>query len=129
MTEYQVQTSFIKWMKENYPDLTIYHIPNGEKRDVKTGVKLKNLGVLPGVFDLYCMDLKLYIEIKTDNGKLSDDQKWFSSKAKDTGHDIIIGFGLEDVCRKFEDFVKPKFNGISIAFDYNTGEYEVSAID
>jgi len=124
MREYQEQSSWIKWVRLNYPNLTVYHIPNGEKRDIKTGVKLKNMGVLPGVFDLYCMDYKLYIEFKTETGKLSDDQKWFSSKAKDTGHDTMVCFGFEDGVKKFTEYVlnisMNTYKSIEVGFKYDT---------
>lgn len=38
------------------PGVKFWHTPNGEKRDMATAMKLKRMGVLPGVSDLIIMD-------------------------------------------------------------------------
>ena len=53
-----------------YPELTmLHHIPNGGKRDARTGARMKRQGVKPGIPDL-CLPVArgehhgLYIELK-----------------------------------------------------------------
>lgn len=106
MSEYIEQSSWVKWIKHYYPHLTIYHIPNGEHRNIKTAVKLKNMGVRAGVWDLYCMDYKLYIEFKKNNKEvLSKDQIEFKKIALKTGHQVMLVYGFDDGVKKFKKFV------------------------
>lgn len=58
----------------------LYHCPNGEKRDKVTANQLKAMGVKPGVPDLTLPAAMhpfrgLVIEMKTDTGTLSPEQK------------------------------------------------------
>jgi hypothetical protein len=54
------------------------HSPNGEKRDLKTGAKLKSMGTSAGYPDLEIFipgERPAYLEFKANGGKLSDAQK------------------------------------------------------
>lgn len=54
------------------------HSPNGEKRDAKTGAKLKRMGTSAGYPDLEIFipgDRPAYMELKGDGGRLSVEQK------------------------------------------------------
>lgn len=82
--EHYIQAEFISLMRyytEDYPLLgLIYAIPNGGKRGKVEGMKLKTEGVLAGIPDT-CLPIPngtygaLYLEFKTEKGKLSDKQK------------------------------------------------------
>jgi len=110
--ESKEQSTFIKWIRLNYPDLTVFHIPNGEYRDILTSVKLKRMGVLPGVFDLYCMDYHLFIEFKQSKKntnveeRLTNSQKRFMETALKTKHNCLIFNGFVDGVEKFKKYIK-----------------------
>lgn len=72
--ESRLQQACIKWVRYQYPDLIIYAVPNGGKRNAVTGAILKAEGVLAGVADLFVAKATaqhhgLYIEMKTAKGR------------------------------------------------------------
>ena len=85
--EHQEQAALIEWrdwMTPRYPALQwLFAIPNGGKRDKITAARLKAEGVQPGVPDLFLPVVGrtggagLWIEMKTNTGRLSlDQQRW-----------------------------------------------------
>jgi hypothetical protein len=71
-----------------------------------TARKLKDMGVLPGVPDLQCLELLLFIEVKREVGILSSFQLEFAKRALSAGFNFITGYGFEDLCLKFDNFYK-----------------------
>jgi VRR-NUC domain len=57
MSEYDEQVAFFEWLAweaKKRPELAlVFAIPNGEKRSVITGARLKKAGVKPGVPDIF----------------------------------------------------------------------------
>lgn len=105
MSEFDHSKALKQWaeMEEsNYPELRmLFHIPNGEFRPFKTGAKLKSMGTKSGVPD-FCLPVRrgrfgtLWIELKNEEGKLSDNQKsWISA---------LIQYGqAAGVCHSWEE--------------------------
>ena len=115
ITEACAQIAFISYLEIYYPDIFVFHIPNGEKRHPKIGAKLKKMGVRAGVADLYIMDYKLFIEMKKpykkiknlkENAYLTENQIQFKKKALKTNHAYIIAYGFKDAVEKFENYRK-----------------------
>ncbi len=105
-TEAGEQSSFVEWFRLKYPKLMLFHIANGELRHNAVGKKLKKMGVLAGVHDLYLMDYQLFIEFKRDKkGKLSELQKTFDEKARSTGHKTMLVHGCADAMEKIVKFI------------------------
>jgi hypothetical protein len=79
------------------PGVVLYHIPNGGKRDRVTGSKLKLLGTLPGMPDLgiIIQSVTHYLELKTERGVLSDDQKQTIARLRDAGAPVAVAFGID----------------------------------
>ncbi len=90
------QIRVIEWAKhheDKYPALKwLFHIPNGGKRNQREAVVLKQMGVKPGVSDLFLPQPAavfieehqqighyngLFIEMKYGDGKVSKQQKEF----------------------------------------------------
>lgn len=71
-----------------HPATIWYHAANGEARSPRTGAKLKRMGVRRGVADI-CLVLPDgragFLEIKTDSGRLSPDQKAFRDDCERSG--------------------------------------------
>ena len=106
MYEWQHQADLVRWFRYYYPQYIIYHIPNGEMRSGQTAKKLKEMGVLKGVYDLYIMDLRLYVEMKrSKRDKLSSSQQDFRLRALKTGHSCIEAYGFKDGVRKIIHFM------------------------
>lgn len=108
------QVRCVRWFDAFYPHFVLFHIPNGGSRKVKVSkkgikyspeaVRFKAMGVRRGVLDLFLMEPRggffgLWIEMKSLEGKWSDEQKYFKEKA------IKRNFKVEE-CRTYENFQK-----------------------
>lgn len=100
--ESRLQQACVRWVRYQYPDVVVYAIPNGGKRNAVTGAILKAEGVLAGVADLFVARAcgawhGLYIEMKTERGRQSESQKAFER--------AVVGEGYQySLCRSFDDF-------------------------
>lgn len=104
--EHEIQKSCVKWFNIRYPKLRglLFAIPNGGRRDISTGTKLKEEGVVAGVSDLLliCPGIlypSLCIEMKTPKGKQQESQKLWQKKVETVGSKYVV-------CRSLDDFTK-----------------------
>jgi hypothetical protein len=116
MTEAQHQALLIKWtqlpsIREQYPELKLlHHIPNGGKRDSIEAKHLKIQGVKSGVPDL-CLPVArknyhgLYIELKTETGRPSDNQKWWIEQLNGQRYKAVICHGWEEAKQCLTDYL------------------------
>lgn len=107
-TESQEQRAFVRWWRLQYPSIRIFAIPNGGMRDAITGAILKAEGALPGVLDLFCPRLLLWVEMKrSKGGVVSDEQDDFGRYlVQECGHTVIFGHGCEDAIAQVKLFMK-----------------------
>ena len=124
MTEHDFQCDIVlqldnKFEKEiKNEDVYFTAVPNGGRRDKRTGAKLKREGVKPGVSDIimfyfgkvFCLEIKLPPTIKINRktgkqykakGYQSESQKEFQSVVEHQGHE----YWLIDSNKKFEEFL------------------------
>lgn len=106
MTELQHQQCVIKWgqqpeIRTKWPELALlYHIPNERYCTPIQGKQLKRAGVRSGVPDL-CLPVPrgvyhaLYIELKTDTGRATTEQKWWGEHLKYHGNMWQVCHGWE----------------------------------
>jgi len=96
LEESHIQQALIKWARyhrQKYPELNLLHaIPNGAHTTDKNRCRLISEGLLPGVLDLFLPLARhgyhgLYLETKTEKGKVSDEQR-----------DFIINAFEQDFC-------------------------------
>lgn len=109
--EDNLQKACVTWFRLQYPDIVIFAIPNGGKRNAIEASKLKATGVLPGVADLFVMKYKvadepwdsfyhgLFIELKAGENKQTQAQIEFEAKAKHSSY-------AYHVCRSIDEFMK-----------------------
>jgi len=89
------QINFFLWVKFNHPNLIIFSIPNGNLRNKAVAAKLKREGVLPGVSDIFCPELKLWIEMKRVKGSsTSKEQRQFLADMIKLGYRAEIAKGF-----------------------------------
>lgn len=101
--ESTIQSACVRWFRYQYPQHTIFAIPNGGNRDAITGAIMKKEGVLAGVADLFIMLPNkhyhgMFIEMKTKEGRQADSQKMFQFRCEVNGYKYVL-------CRSFEQFV------------------------
>lgn len=102
--EHQLQAACVHWFRWRFPqyERLLFAIPNGGRRDVITGARLKAEGVMAGVADLQLAVPAqnyhgLFIEMKTDTGRQTVAQKNFAAAVLEKGY-------LYTVCRSQEEF-------------------------
>jgi hypothetical protein len=103
------QYGFLIWFKNKFPDVLIYHCPNGEKRSIKTAVRLKKMGVVAGIPDLFVPSWMLYIELKREKGGVvSPAQKEIMSYLERVGYTCLVCHGATDASRKVLEFLEER---------------------
>jgi hypothetical protein len=112
-SETQIQQAFFKWVELAYPLYRpfIFSIPNGGRRSPREGKRLKMEGMLSGIPDLFIAIPHhsyhgTWIEFKTREGCLSDNQRKAIKNLTHMGYDC-------HVCRSWEDAAKIVTNILS----------------
>lgn len=87
----------------------MWHTPNGGSRNKIEAAKFKRLGVLAGVPDIFIPSPKkgkngLFIEIKTEKGKLSKSQKDIITRLNGIGYEAVVCYGLDEAINKTKDY-------------------------
>ena len=116
MTEAQHQMNVIKWtqqpsIRKKFPELKLlYHIPNERKCSAVQGRQLKLQGVKSGVPDLHLPVARgnyhsLYIEMKAEKGRTSDEQKWWLEELKYQGCRCEVCYGWKEAVMVLEEYL------------------------
>lgn len=88
-----------------------FHCPNEAKRNSIEATRLNALGLTPGVPDI-CILLDgartVWIELKTDKGKVSKHQENWAKKANQRGHQVhlIVSPSPEDAVAQLAEILK-----------------------
>jgi hypothetical protein len=108
------QINLINWLRFNYPEIEkdTYHIPLQRKCSIQQGSLLKKMGVKRGMADLFIAIPQngksgLWIELKSEKGKLSLEQKEFLSRMTINGYVAVSVCGFEAAKETIIDYLKP----------------------
>lgn len=106
--ELAMQSKCFQWHWNTYPNerKRLWHV-NGKAKNSIEGSKFKAIGVVKGIADLcyacrhpqYPVCVTIYIELKTEVGVQSQDQKEFQ-------HQIELLGGKYHLCRSLKEFQK-----------------------
>jgi hypothetical protein len=109
ISEKEIQMHAWQWVKDAYPDLLIFHVPSGETRDMATAMKLKRMGVVPGVADflMFLPGVPIAIELKTGKGVQSGAQEHFQKVWERLGHVYKIARSLDEFKTIVETYYWP----------------------
>lgn len=103
MSEDKIQQEIIMYYRNYYQRLyvncLIFSIPNGGLRDKRTAMLMKSTGLLSGASDLIVIHFGavMFVELKTDTGIQSDEQKAFQLRVNQCGYPYYL-------CRSLEQF-------------------------
>lgn len=101
-TESKIQQEAIMHIWNTYPEtrLCLFHVPNGMFTNAREGAKFKAQGVIAGVPDLVFVwqGKTHYIEVKTEKGRLSEQQKALHQKWAEQGVNVAV-------CRSSEEII------------------------
>ena len=116
MSESAEQKALIEWwaLECRYfgvPECLLMAIPNGGKRDRVTGARLKAEGVRAGVPDLFLAVARgpwhgLWIEMKTEKGKVSREQKKMIPLLCEQGYHVIVCHGWVEAEAAIECYLR-----------------------
>jgi len=102
--ESRLQSACVRWFRLQYPrySLLLNSVPNGGARSAVTGAILKAEGCVRGVADLELNIARhgyhgLKIEMKTDKGRQSAEQKRWQREVEAQGYRYAV-------CRSFDEF-------------------------
>lgn len=108
------QVLVFDWARMNvrrYPELKwLYHVPNGGSRNHAEAVKLKQMGVRPGVSDI-CLPYSrgvyhgLFLELKFDGGRVQSSQKEFLDDMEAAGFYVCVCYGAENAVKIIEEYL------------------------
>lgn len=89
--EFGIQVTLASLLRQYYPDVLWFAVPNGGRRKVQDAKRFKDMGVRAGVFDIFVSEVTpiypgFYVEIKAPNGSLSQAQKDFQAMAEARGY-------------------------------------------
>lgn len=109
--ESSLQQLCVKWFRLQYPNETIYAIPNGGKRSLIEAKIMKGEGVMPGVPDLFVMKANkgyngLYIEMKYGKNTLTSNQKEFIKKAEAKNYKTAVCYTFEQFKETVNQYLK-----------------------
>jgi hypothetical protein len=109
-SESKLQSECVKWFRLQYPNVTIFAIPNGGNRDAITGAIMKREGALAGVADLFVMKPSssfcgLFIEMKIGKGKQSDKQLDFQQKALASGYQYKVITSIDQFIKDVKEYL------------------------
>lgn len=100
-TEAEEQMLFVQWFRRTYPEVRIFHVPNGGSRRASEAAKFKALGVTKGIPDLFVPAWALWIEMKRQKGgSVSIEQKDWHEYLLSIGHKVLIAKGFDDAVKK-----------------------------
>ena len=111
------QEKVIKWARDNeknYPFLWMLHSSlNGVKLSKTQAGKAKASGMLSGVPDLFLPVPRgsffgLYIEMKSEKGRLTENQQWFLSNAESLGYKTAVCYSAKEAIDAIEAYYSDK---------------------
>ena len=111
--EHRIQVACVNWYRIKYSKFKhcLFAVPNGGKRDERTGAILKAEGAMPGVSDLILLKSNsqysaLCIEMKTETGKQSRMQKEWQKAIEQEGVKYVVCRSLDDFIKEVNDYFK-----------------------
>ena len=103
MTESKIQQGCVNWYRYQYPQYRrfLISVPNGGRRDGRTGAMIKKEGGMAGAPDLILFDpygklLPLLLECKKPQEKQSPTQVLFQQDYERVGYSYLIFRSLDE---------------------------------
>lgn len=112
--EHKEQVSIFVWARyarARWPELDLLHaIPNGGHRHKAVAMKMRAEGVRRGVPDIFLPVARsgwngLYVELKAEHGKVSQDQRWWLKNLSDQGYLAVVCRGGESAQHVIESYL------------------------
>lgn len=115
-SEHQEQSALISWwrlahQKYGLPEIALFAVPNGGRRDMITGALLKAEGVRAGALDLILAKptvkyAGLFIEMKVGDNKPSENQKAFITYLEGAGYKACVHWDASSAIKEIEEYLQ-----------------------
>lgn len=105
ISEAAIQRQIVDWVRVAAPGVVVVAVPNAARRTVSGRPTNAVAGLTAGVPDLVVImpeGKTLWIEVKSEKGRVSDAQFAFHSKLHGLGHTIAIVRSLDEVKLAFK---------------------------
>lgn len=113
-----LQINLINWFKNEWPKFKddIHHFANERRCSYHEGKILKRMGVTKGISDIHLgIPLNgfhgLWMELKTESGILSEEQKEFIKRKNQMGYFAIAVWGLDVAKEVIKTYLKESIHG------------------
>lgn len=122
--EAALQISVFKWLRKQYPTILALHIPNGGRRNKIEAAKLKRMGTLAGIPDIFvAMPVHPYAgffcELKAGKNDLTTSQKEIHQRLKEIGYYVCEARSLEEFDKElWRYFYDPRIGQRSLESGY-----------
>lgn len=106
------QIILVSRIRQFYPDVLLFAIPNGGQRSITEAVRLKAEGVLAGVPDLFIARASgamhgLFIEMKrSKGGKVSAKQQAVMLTLSQEGYAVMVAHGCDEAWPFVKQYLK-----------------------
>jgi len=110
--EDNLQVQCVQWFRMQHPQKIILHIPNGRGRfNIRQAARLKRLGVLSGIPDLYIPEPfggfhGLFIELKAGRNKPTDAQQAMIDALRGRGYAVRVCYALNEFMEAVNGYLK-----------------------
>lgn len=115
--EDNIQVSCVEWFRYQYPKLLLTSFPagfalQGDKiKRIRTGARMKQMGYENGTPDLLIAVSNrvyhgLFIEMKTEKGKLTENQIKIGRYLHDNGYQCLVVRSLDEFIKVVEKYLK-----------------------
>lgn len=105
VSENDIQRQIVDWIRACAPYCVVAAIPNGSRRTASGRAANGVPGLTPGVPDLVVIlpaGQVLWLEVKSEKGRVSDAQFAFHTRLNGLGHRVGVVRCLEDVRNAFK---------------------------
>lgn len=103
LTESAIQQQCVRWFAIAHRNLSgvLFSVPNEGKRSRSNANRMKAQGIVSGVADLVLAVARggfhgLFIEMKSEKGRQTDNQKRFQADVEKQGYKYIICHGFDE---------------------------------
>lgn len=112
--EQEVIFEWARMMEGRYPALAMLaHIPNEGKRTASYGAKMRRMGLKRGFPDVILPVARggyhgLFVELKSANGKPSEEQNLWKDRLNEEGYKAVIAYGAGEAIEVITNYLEKK---------------------